>query len=411
MLATGLVTSVHCVAMCGTLVLTYTVRDGSEGSWPARIATHAVYQSAKIVSYMAVGLLLGLVGSAVDVGGVRGWVTVSAGLFMVLLGLNLTGSFPWLNALVPRPPKSLKRRAEDEASEDGLHLATPFVFGLLTGFMPCGPLQAAQLYAAGTGTPLRGLVAMLGFGLGTAPLMIAFGTVSSMLTGGFKRRMMYVAAAVVVLLGLVMLNRGALLVGSPVTFQSVQQAFIGGPVAEETTFDRADDGVAEVRLVIRDTRFEPSTLVLPEDEPVRLLVDRREDEACSDRIAVPQMGLLADLVPFGTTVVELPPVRGGTFTLTCGMGMMSGMIVVGDVAAARGPTPAAVLVVAGALVAGAWYLIRRRAPSQRGRATETGRPAAPALVFGFTPVEVLVIVTAVAAAVIAGLLFGGALTY
>ena len=420
MFATGLVTSVHCVAMCGTLVLTYTMRDGSQGSWGVRMGTHATYQGAKVLSYMAVGLLLGLLGSAVDIGGIRGWVTIAAGLFMILLGLNLTGVFPWLNYLIPRPPKALvraiaktRKKAVDESEEGGYHLVTPLIFGLLTGLMPCGPLQAAQLYAAGTGSPSRGLVAMLGFGLGTMPLMLAFGTVSSMLTGAFKRRMMYVAAAIVMVLGLVMLNRGALIVGSPVTFQTVQEAFIGVPEQELAELTRGSDGVAEVNLTIRNVRFEPSTIALPQSEPVRLIVDRQEDAACSDEIRIPQLGVFEELPPFATTVIDLPPAAGGRYTLTCGMGMMSGVVVVGAAAAVGGgPSPATILLVAAVIAGGIWYLIRRRAPAAKGPAHED-RPAGKAvpLVLGFTPVEVMVIASAVAAAVIAGLLFGGALTF
>jgi len=407
--------------MCGTLVLAYTVKDGSQGSWHSRMATHATYQGAKIVSYMFVGLALGLFGSVVDIGGVRGWVTIAAGLFMVVLGLNLTGAFPWLNRFMPRAPKVLvravartRKRAMAEAEEGGVHLVTPLIFGLLTGFMPCGPLQAAQLYAAGTGSPVRGLVAMLGFGLGTAPLMIAFGTVSSMLSGVFKRRMMYASAAIVMVLGLVMLNRGALLVGSPVTFQTVQQAFTGVPAVEGGEFVRGADGVVEIPLVIADVRFEPNTFLLPEDEPVRLVVDRQEDVACSDQIAIPQLGVLEDLAPFSTTVVDLPPTSEGRYTLTCGMGMMSGTVIVDSDSAAAvggGPSPAAVLLVAAMVLMGGWILFRRRDVSADASCDVRKDEVAASFVLGFTPVEVLVIVAALAAAVIAGLLFGGALQY
>jgi sulfite exporter TauE/SafE len=426
MLATGLVASVHCVAMCGALVLTYTVKDASEGSWLERTATHGAYHTAKIVSYVLVGVVLGYIGSAFDLTGVRGWVTVAAGLFMVLLGLSMTGRFPALKHITPRPPRLLiqaiasrRTRAKEESSLDGMHVVTPFVLGLLTGLMPCGPLQAAQLYAAGTGSAARGAIAMLGFGLGTMPLMLAFGTVSGMLTGAFKQRMIWVSAAVVLLLGVVMLNRGALLVGSPVTLQSVQAAVLGtGEVAGDVEdVSRGADGVAEVGLSIQNTRFVPNTLVLPEGEPVRLVVDRQEDTGCSDQLAVPALGVLVDLTPNGITTIDLPAARGGAYTLACGMGMMSGRLLIGAAAAQGGaPSIPAIGAIVAAMGAGGWFALRRRrtgppgGPRAPARSSADG-PRAGATVLGFTPTEVMVVLALVAAAAITGLLFGGGLTY
>lgn len=370
MFVAGLATSVHCVFMCGTLVLTYAIK-GTEGesSLVRRLVPNLAYQGAKIVSYMAVGLALGMVGAALGLAGVRGYVTVFAGVFMILLGLNMTGRFPLLRRLTLRPSKFLvdrlganRARAKAEASAGGVSVVTPITFGLLTGLMPCGPLQAAQLFAAGTGTPLGGMVAMLGFGLGTAPLMLGFGMVSGMLGDVVKRRMQVVAAVIVVVLGLVMLNRGAMILGSPVTFESIRTAAVGG-AGPDSRFARGADGVVEISLTIRDTQYRPSTLALPAGQRIRLVVDRQEDVGCSAQLAIPQLGVLANLKPNGTTVVDVPAAKPGRYTLTCGMGMMSGTIEVGG-----GSGNLTVLLLAGAAAAGLGYLLL----------WPRSRPAAPA---------------------------------
>jgi len=373
MLGVGLVTSVHCVAMCGSLVLTYAVKDDSHGPWFKRMLPHVAYQSAKIVSYVAVGLALGLVGSLFDLGGLRGAITIFAGVFMVLLGLQMTGKAPWLRALTLRPPRALvdalgktRRKAMAEAREGRTSLTTPVTFGLLTGLMPCGPLQSAQLAAAGAGTALGGAVSMLGFGLGTMPLMLAFGAVSGLLTARFKDRMMTVAALVIMVLGLIMLNRGLMLVGSPVTADSIKNAVLGTPAAEQPAAGYAvgEDGVTEVPLVIENTRFVPASLSIPADRAVRLVVDRREANACSDQLWLPQLDVMVDLVPNGTTVIDLPPTPSGTYTLTCGMGMMSGQLVVG--AGAPGSSgidlPLLLALIVGGLAAVGLYVTRPNRP-------------------------------------------------
>jgi hypothetical protein len=247
--------------------------------------------------------------------------------------------------------------------------------------------------------------------------MLGFGAVSSMLSAKFKERMMSVAALVIVLVGLVMLNRGAMLVGSPVTFDSAKAYVLGTDASAAQSFQTGKDGVAEVKLSIINTQFVPSTVSIPADRPVRLIVDRKEAVACSAQLAVPQLGVLANLKDNAVTTVDLPSAKGGTYTLTCGMGMMSGRLSVGGGAGAgsRGPVLSLLALLA---VAGGFLVYRRRASRNgevpagatgaKGRGTSVPAPeAAPATVLGFSPPEVLVLGGALTAAVVAGLALGG----
>lgn len=348
MLALGLVTSLHCVSMCGPMVVTYALKGAEEGTAWQRAVPNLAYQGAKIVSYMAVGLVLGAIGSVFDLSAVRPFVMVAAGLFMIVLALSMTGRVKWATRLTPRPPKFLfkaiaatRRKAVTDAREDRATLATPITFGLLTGLMPCAPLIAAQLNAAASGSALGGALAMFAFGLGTAPLLFGFGMASSFAPKRFKEKAMIALAVVVLVFGVTYLNRGAVLLGSPVTLQAARDAVFGGDTSPAAGYTLAADGYAEVPVVIENTQFVPATLDLPADTPVRLVVDRREANACSDQLAVPQLGVLADLTANGTTVIELPAAAAGTYTLTCGMGMMSGRLVVAGSARAAGTTAVA----------------------------------------------------------------------
>lgn len=329
MLGIGLVTSVHCVAMCGPLVLTYAVKGADETSGLARFVPHVLYHAARLTSYVIVGLLMGSLGDLLGLGGIRGWVTLAAGVAMVFVGLQMTGRFPALSRLVPRTPafvmRALKRLRSGSRESSRAGWATPVAFGLVTGLMPCGPLVSAQIAAAGSGSAAGGALTMLGFGLGTMPLMFGFGAVSGFLSAPVKRRMMAASAVLVAVLGLVMVDRGLNLVGSPVSASRIVQSLTRSASAAER-FERGKDGVVEVPLVVENTEFKPAVLEVPAGRPVRLVVDRREDNPCSAQLAVPQTGVLVDLAAFGTTVVNLPPLAEGRYTLTCGMGMMSGEI-------------------------------------------------------------------------------------
>lgn len=362
MLVTGLLTGAHCVVMCGNMVLAYAIQGGEGLSRSAQMKLHGVYHVAKIVSYTAVGLLLGSIGLVVS-DSARSWVAIGAGLYMVLLGLGMTGKFPILLRLQPRPPRFLitamarlrsrstgGRARSGKAAKPGPGSVqvpgeavagawmTAGAFGLITGLMPCGPLQAAQLAAAGSGSPLGGALAMLGFGLGTVPLMLGYGAAASLLTDRFKRVLAVAGAIAIIILGGVMVDRGATALGSPYTFgalvRTVTNEVKSGSAtgtsitgASSGTWQTEVDGTVHVTLVIENTRYVPDTLRVPAGKPITLTVDRREAVACSEQLVIPALGVRTVLTANGTTTITLPALSPGEYPMTCQMGMMSGVIV------------------------------------------------------------------------------------
>jgi sulfite exporter TauE/SafE len=465
MFAIGLVTSIHCVFMCGGLVLTYAVKGTEDGPWYRRLVPHLAYQGSKIVSYAIVALLLGglvqLLGRAVDITPFRNWLQVVAGIYMVLLGVGMTGKVPFLRYLTPRPPKFLidalsrnRKKASSDASEGHTSLATPISFGLLTGLMPCAPLIAAQASAMATGSPLLGVLAMVGFGLGTMPLMLLFGFMSSLLSRGFQAKMQVVAAVAVVIFGLVIFNRGLMVVGSPVTFDTVRVAMIGSgapapqAVSDTSQYKKGADGVIEIPMTIENATYIPQNLSIPADTPVRIIVDRKEANACSVQLAIPKAGVLANLADNAITKVDVPAMPAGSYTLTCGMGMISGSLSVGGAGGGGGGrSPLLLPAVLIALLGGSYFVYTFRgarrpqaAPPARsgksgagdkGKTPGSGRTGtkgagksggrtshtpqgAPAVsptgalsLWGFEPVELVIGSTIVIMATIIGLASGG----
>ncbi len=425
MLVTGLLTSFHCVVMCGNMVLSYAVKGDAEDPLHKRMVPHLAYHSAKILSYLMVGLLLGSLGAFVSQGA-RTWVSLIAGAYMVLLGLSMTEKFPALRHLTPRPPRflmtalmKLRKRSAAEAEAGDSSLATPVTFGLMTGLMPCGPLQAAQVAAAGAGTALAGGLTMLGFGLGTMPLMVGYGAVASYLSGRFKKYMAIAASAVIIVLGLVMVNRGLTALGSPVTFNTIKQSALGssGVAVDESQFKTGADGVVEVQLGLEGYTFTPSTLAIPADKPVRIVVNRKDANLCSEELWIPSLGVRQPLKANGLTSIDLPPTKAGSYQITCQMGMLSATLQVGAGAAKAGSGWLPYAAVALAAAAVLWWDRRRNqaarraaeeaARTKRGRKTPAPAPAPALVLFGFSPSELVLTGGAAAFAVFIGLLFGG----
>ena len=59
--------------------------------------------------------------------------------------------------------------------------------GLALGLLPCGLLYAALLAASATGGPAQGAIAMLIFGLGTMPALMAVGVAGQAATRRWQR--------------------------------------------------------------------------------------------------------------------------------------------------------------------------------------------------------------------------------
>lgn len=151
----GLVGSPHCIGMCGGFA-------AACGSGPDR---GAIWQAGKLTTYMGLGALAGAVGGFLPG---PSWIAaaVSGGL-MVWFSLVLAGLVREPRFRVP----GLTRLATRAASESGA--GWRFLFGVATGFLPCGLVYAALAIPVATGSALVGALAMAGFGLGTAPALFA----------------------------------------------------------------------------------------------------------------------------------------------------------------------------------------------------------------------------------------------
>jgi Cu+-exporting ATPase len=88
-------------------------------------------------------------------------------------------------------------------------------------------------------------------------------------------------------------------------------------------------GVQEVRVTVRGG-YSPGRIRVRAGLPVRLVFDRRESGDCTSRVAIPDLGVSADLPAFGQAAVEFTPADAGEYGLSCGKNMAHGVLVVED---------------------------------------------------------------------------------
>ncbi|MBL7170010.1 MAG: sulfite exporter TauE/SafE family protein [Candidatus Aenigmarchaeota archaeon] len=315
---TGVLTSFHCIGMCGGLVVTYATNNKHKtDDKRKKLLPHLEYNTAKLVSYTIMGALVGLVGSFFNfTGTLRGFMAIFAGGFMIIMGLNMLNIFPWLRRLTIRTPNVLGKVKKGRKG--------PLFLGLLTGLMPCGPLQAMLLFAAGTGSVLQGSLTMLMFGLGTVPMMFGFGSITSLISHKATKSILKFSAVVVLSLGVVMLNRGLVLSGSTITIETLNP-FSSGILASA----KASDGFQTIDMKVTRYGWDPDTFVVKKGIPVKWNIEVEEITYCNNEVVFPAFGINQKFSNNGERItLEFTPDKKGKFPFTCWMGMIPGMIIV-----------------------------------------------------------------------------------
>lgn len=88
-----------------------------------------------------------------------------------------------------------------------------------------------------------------------------------------------------------------------------------------------DIGAGEHRILVGGT-YAPDGLVVPANEPIRLIFHRHDASPCSEEVVFPDHGVRATLAQHEDVVVELPSSESGEYEFHCGMDMLHGRLVV-----------------------------------------------------------------------------------
>ena len=341
LLVIGLLTSVHCIAMCGGINLSQTLVGNGESSL---LLPSILYNGGRLVSYTAVGAIVGALGSVVTLSGhFQGAVQLIAGVFMLIMGINMLGLFPSLRRFSPRLPKIFATKISGRKTGRG-----PLVVGLLNGLMPCGPLQAMQLYALSTGSPVRGGISMFLFCAGTIPLMFALGAASSALSGAkgiaFSRRVMQAGAFLVAALGLVMFSNGWSLSGFPNPLdRTASSKFVSTQADTDALSTAIQNGVQIINSTLQPGRY--PAITVQQGIPVRWIINAPPGSinGCNNRMIIREYNIQYTFKQ-GDNVIEFIPEKAGRFRYSCWMAMIQSTITVlagGESAAdLRGPDTA-----------------------------------------------------------------------
>lgn len=300
---TGLLTSIHCISMCGAINL-IAIIDNKTKNYKRPI----LYNLGRLTSYTIMGGIVGLIGSALSINeSINGIIIIIASILMFLMSLKMLGIFDFK---LPFSKIRIKRKTRN-----------PFVIGLFNGIMPCGPLQSMQIYALSTGSFFKGALSMFLFCLGTIPLMLSVGLIYNLIKGKEKILINKVASILILILSIVMLNRGLLSLNIDITKPFTNYS--------EFTSSKLKDNYQIVEFNLNYNKYED--IILQKGVPVKMIIHVKSKylTGCNNEIILSDFNIIKKL-NVGDNIIEFTPEKTGDYTYTCWMNMIKNNIKVID---------------------------------------------------------------------------------
>lgn len=184
----GFASGLHCAGMCGGISAGFTLVRKEEV-----LKRQLAFNAGRITSYAVAGAIAGALGSAgAYAAGALPAQTLTllfASGFALLAGIHLAGyGFPL--ARLERLGLPIWRRVQPFAARflPARTLPQAYAAGLAWGWLPCGLVYGALAAAVFAGGALEGAIAMVGFGLGTLPWLLAAGVFAAKLRSAVKLR-------------------------------------------------------------------------------------------------------------------------------------------------------------------------------------------------------------------------------
>ena len=224
----GLLGSLHCLGMCGPLIMAYslniktpaiqTVRPGP-ASWGKGVFHHLAFHSGRIIIYVISGALAAGFFTIVGLNfypNIRGGLLLGGGALITLLGLVFLKVLPWPAFLIRRsmPFQSLWDRFLPSLLQRPGSISK-IAMGAACGLLPCSLSYSMLVKAAITENAAEGAMTMLAFGLGTVPALLTVGISASLLTLRIRIIGERVAALSVIAMGLFLMFKGVRLLLTP----------------------------------------------------------------------------------------------------------------------------------------------------------------------------------------------------
>ena len=201
---TGLFGSLHCVAMCGPLVMSLPLSERSV--WLSFIQ-RLLYQAGRILTYVIFGFLLGWIGQGFNLIGWQQGISIATGIILLLIAFS-----HFSRKRISAIERLQLKLVGPLAKIMGKLLVKPyggFFAGMLNGILPCGMVYLALAGAVNANSIVGGAQFMFFFGLGTTPLMLVAALAGMFFRQWARLRFSKVLPYLTLCMGIWFLLRGA----------------------------------------------------------------------------------------------------------------------------------------------------------------------------------------------------------
>lgn len=284
-----------------------------------------IFLSSKLVAYTLLGFFLGAFGGAINISDtVQSVMQLLAGVYMIIVALNLLNIHPIFRYAIIQPPRFLTRIVRNQSRSKDIF--SPALLGAMTIFIPCGTTLAMETLAISSANAFTGAAVMGTFILGTIPLFFGIGVVTSVLGDMYKTRFLKLAAIALVYLGLTSINGAFIVLGFPLnshiftqnTEQPVQK--IEKRLYSETPKQQ------NITIRITSEGYSPNYIKVKKGQPVTLTLNSKDAFSCALAFRIPEYGISKNLHPTETQTVTFTPQKTGKIPFACSMGMYTGVI-------------------------------------------------------------------------------------
>jgi sulfite exporter TauE/SafE len=199
--AMGIVGSMHCMGMCGPLVLG--IFKNLKNTNPLQ---YALYHLGKIMAYASIGILFGLAGKSAHLFLSQQQLSIVTGSTMLVFFIiqKLNSQFHFFSS--PRFADNIYASIKRAASK--IPLPKYYMLGLLNGYLPCGLAYMAAMSSVSTGHISKSVLWMIFFGISTIPSLSFVLWISSITENKFRTVFQFIYEYLILIVAILLILRG-----------------------------------------------------------------------------------------------------------------------------------------------------------------------------------------------------------
>ena len=218
----GLISSLHCIGMCGPIAMMLPVDHKNPTKKALQILT---YHLGRLTAYGFLGLAFGLLGKGLFIAGFQQNISIAVGVLMIIIAIVPEKVFAQYNFSKPiyKVISSIKSSLGNQFKRKTFDAL--FSIGFLNGLLPCGLVYAALFGAIAMQNEVLGVAYMLLYGIGTIPLMSVVVYASGFMSFPLRSKLQRIIPIITIGIGILFILRG-LSLGIPFISPAEQSLFV-----------------------------------------------------------------------------------------------------------------------------------------------------------------------------------------